>query len=173
MLHVTHNKQWNFLSISIPQLTCLPPINCYLLLWNGKNFHPPKPYPNKSYTYIFQSSIKTSIQDPALNGIHNTPTLHYFKITFIEKYYTDDNHLILWKYSSSLPVITLISGTLSGERSTVRAFRSNASRSILFLVADPHNRYKPKTQIRAVFNKSCCVYKNMWCDQIISGLGAR
>jgi len=46
---------------------------------------------------------------------------------------------------SSLPVITLISGTLSGERSTVRAFRSNASRNILFLVAEPHNRYKPTT----------------------------
>jgi hypothetical protein len=171
MLHVTHNKQWNFLSISITHLTCLPPIICYLLLWNVKNFQPPKPYPNKSY--IFQSSIKTTIQDPTLNGTHNTPTLHYFKITFIEKYNTDDYLSILWKYSSSLPVITLISGTLSGERSTVRAFRSNASRSILFLVADPHNRYKPTTQIRAVFNKSCYVYKNMWCDKIIPGLGAR
>lgn len=54
-----------------------------------------------------------------------------------------------------------MSGTLSGERSTVRAFLSNASRNILFLVAEPHNRYKPTTQIRPTFNVSCHVYKNM------------
>jgi len=93
MLHVTHNKQGNFLSIHIPQLTCLLPTICYLLLRNVKNLQPPKPYPNKSY--IFQSSIKTRIRDPTLNDTNNTPTLHYFKITFIEKYNTDDNHPIL------------------------------------------------------------------------------
>ncbi len=42
-----------------------------------------------------------------------------------------------------LPVITFKSGTLSGERSIVRGFRSKASLKILFFVADPHSLYKP------------------------------
>lgn len=41
------------------------------------------------------------------------------------------------------PVITLMSGTLSGDRSTVLGLRSKASRRIRFLEADPHSRYKP------------------------------
>lgn len=41
--------------------------------------------------------------------------------------------------------MTLMSGTLSEERSTVLALRSKASRNILFLVAEPHNLYKPAT----------------------------
>ena len=85
-------------------------------------------------------------------------TLQHFmflRITLIEKYNSVDNQRILSKYMFSLPVITLISGTLSGERSTVRAFRSNASRNILFLVAEPHNRYKPTTRNRVVINISC------------------
>lgn len=45
----------------------------------------------------------------------------------------------------NLPVMTLMSGTLSEERSTVLALRSKASRNILFLVAEPHNLYKPAT----------------------------
>lgn len=42
-----------------------------------------------------------------------------------------------------LPVMTLISGTLSGDRFTERAFLSKASLSILFLVAEPQSLYKP------------------------------
>jgi len=40
-------------------------------------------------------------------------------------------------------VITLISGTLSGDKSTVLGLRSKASRRILFLEADPQSRYRP------------------------------
>ena len=42
-----------------------------------------------------------------------------------------------------LPVMTLMSGTLSGDRSTDLAFRSNASLNILFFEADPQSLYKP------------------------------
>lgn len=43
----------------------------------------------------------------------------------------------------ALPVMTLISGTLSGDRFTERAFLSKASLSILFLVAEPQSLYRP------------------------------
>lgn len=76
MLHIINSGI--FYLFPYHTLRVLPPIVCYLLLWNGKTFQPPKPYPNKSY--IFQSSINTSIQDPTLNGTHNTPTVHYFKL---------------------------------------------------------------------------------------------
>jgi len=42
--------------------------------------------------------------------------------------------------------MTLMSGTLSGDKFTDRAFLSKASLSILFLVAEPHSLYKPITR---------------------------
>lgn len=51
--------------------------------------------------------------------------------------------ILCYFFKSNPPVITLMSGTLSGDRSTVLAFLSKASLNILFLVADPHNRYRP------------------------------
>lgn len=41
--------------------------------------------------------------------------------------------------------MTLISGTLSGDKFTERAFLSKASLSILFFVADPQSLYKPNS----------------------------
>ena len=44
-----------------------------------------------------------------------------------------------YEYIYILPVITLISGTLSALRSTSLGFLSNASLSSLFFVAEPHS----------------------------------
>ncbi len=44
---------------------------------------------------------------------------------------------------SNEPVMTLMSGTFSGARSTVLGFRSKASRSSRFFAEDPHSRYSP------------------------------
>ena len=76
VLCVIQNKQGYFLCISIQQLTCPPPMICYIPLWNGKAFHPPKPYPNKRC--IFQRSINTRFQNPTLSDTSNTLTLHNF-----------------------------------------------------------------------------------------------
>lgn len=43
-------------------------------------------------------------------------------------------------------MITLMSGTESGASSTPLAFRSKASRSTRFLLAEPHRRYRPVIQ---------------------------
>lgn len=48
------------------------------------------------------------------------------------------------------PVITLMSGTLSGVRSTDLLFLSNASRRIRFFVAEPHSLYKPAKEIKTI-----------------------
>lgn len=48
------------------------------------------------------------------------------------------------QYWTLLPVITFISGTLSGDKSIILGFLSKASLRILFFVAEPHSLYNPE-----------------------------
>lgn len=58
------------------------------------------------------------------------------------------------KIMATIPVITFISGTLSGDKSIILGFLSKASRRILFLVAEPQSLYTPRQeQINLHFSK--------------------